>query len=244
MNSRVEAQGTDTFNHLRGQTICGRTLQTVLDAGVAERLQVHVGERRGTTGDAHRNPHMRGIDLLDERYTGEQVDESLALARGEGVHVLTDQHPLGHGHRSVRNRALDVDAGGRPTEQGLVSRQIPACGKRYEHLRIVGECSGHWSKYILDLIWFDCHDHHVGGRDDLLRGVHGSAAHCRDVAFQLVEMRGACHNVVPVDRMRTGQSLCDCLCHVAVANETNLHTTLLTVSDMPILYTTCGKTRC
>lgn len=39
VNSRVEVQGTDTFNHLRGQTVCGRTLQTVLDAGVAERLK-------------------------------------------------------------------------------------------------------------------------------------------------------------------------------------------------------------
>ena len=56
----------DTFDHLGGEPVGGGSLQTVLHAGVAQGLDVHVSEGGRTASHHHGDVHMRGVHALDE----------------------------------------------------------------------------------------------------------------------------------------------------------------------------------
>ena len=119
-----QIQRTHAFHHLRGQTVGGGALQTILHARIAKRLDVHVGEGRRTAGNAHADAHMRGIDAFDEADRREQPLEHLRLSGGQRVVGFRDEHAFADGHRRVRNGALDVHRAEIGAEQFTVFGEI------------------------------------------------------------------------------------------------------------------------
>ena len=203
----------DTFDHLGGEPVGGGSLQTVLHAGVAQGLDVHVSEGGRAAGHHHGDVHMRGVHALDEADRPEQLLEGFGFVVGQGVDGFGDEHALAHSHRSVRNGALDMDVrrvngfavfGG---EQVLVLLEIPAGGDGDDDLARLSKFVGQRLDNGGNLVGLDGDDDHVSGRHHFQRIVQRAHAKFGGGLLKLVVVGSTSDHLAAGDHARVNEAL-------------------------------------
>ena len=202
-------------------------MQTVLHTGIAQCLNVHVGECGRAAGHHHGDVHVCGIHALNEADGREHLLESLGLLIGQGVDGFGDEHALAHSHRRIRNRALNVDVrrvdgfavfGG---EQILIFLEIPAGRNGDDDFARLGEFAGERLNDGVNLIRLDGDDDHVGGHHHFQRIVQRAHAELGSGLLEFVIAGGASDHLAAGDHARVDKASGDGLSHVAVSDESN-----------------------
>ena len=170
---------------------------------------------------------MRGVHALDEADRPEQAFEGFGFVVGQGVDGFGDKHALAHGHRRIRNRALNVDVrrvdefavfGG---EQVLVLLEIPAGGDGDDDLARLGKFVGQRLDNGGNLVGLDGDDDHVSGRHHFQRIVQRTHAKFCGRLLELVVVGGAGDHPSRGEHACIDEALGDGLGHVAVSDESH-----------------------
>ncbi len=124
----------DAFDHLGGEPVGGGSLQPIFHTGIAQGLDVHVGEG-GRAAGQHMAMFICAVSTRSIRLIDQNSFSKISVSSWrECVVDFRDQHAFAHSHRSVRNGALDVDVLSRTDSPSSVANrswnlsEIPAGG--------------------------------------------------------------------------------------------------------------------